>query len=69
MHPLENYIQELGVIRSSGAAVKETSYYPALAYVTTKARRISAILLLTPSLNANHSAVKRACYRCGPRPA
>ena len=31
MHPLETYIQELRAIRSSGAAVKETSYYPALA--------------------------------------
>jgi hypothetical protein len=31
MHPLETYLQELQAIRSSGAAVKETSYYPALA--------------------------------------
>jgi len=31
MHPLETYLQELRDIRSSGAAVKETSYYPALA--------------------------------------
>ena len=31
MHPLEIYIQELRDIRASGAAVKETSYYPALA--------------------------------------
>jgi hypothetical protein len=31
MHPLEIYLQELRAIRSSGAAVKETSYYPALA--------------------------------------
>ena len=31
MHPLETYLQELRVIRSSGAAVKETSYYPTLA--------------------------------------
>ncbi len=30
MHPLESYIQELRAIRSSGAAVKETSFYPAL---------------------------------------
>jgi hypothetical protein len=31
MHPLESYIQELRAIRSSGAAVPETAYYPALA--------------------------------------
>ncbi len=31
MHPLETYLQELRAVRSSGAAVKETSYYPALA--------------------------------------
>ncbi len=30
MHPLETYIQELRAIRSSGAAVPETAYYPAL---------------------------------------
>src|SRR5208282_2398930 len=31
MTPLETYLRELRDIRSSGAAVKETSYYPALA--------------------------------------
>lgn len=31
MHPLETYLQELRAIRSSGAAVNETSFYPALA--------------------------------------
>jgi len=31
MHPLETYLQDLRATRSSGAAVKETSYYPALA--------------------------------------
>lgn len=30
MHPLETYLQELRTVRSAGAAVKETSYYPAL---------------------------------------
>lgn len=30
MNPLETYIRELRDIRSTGAAVKETSYYPAL---------------------------------------
>src|SRR5208282_748808 len=30
MTPLETYLRELRDIRSSGAAVKETSYYPAL---------------------------------------
>jgi hypothetical protein len=30
MRPLETYLRELRDIRSSGAAVKETSYYPAL---------------------------------------
>ena len=31
MHPLETYIEELRAIRSSGAAVPETAYYPPLA--------------------------------------
>ena len=31
MHPLEIYLEDIRAIRSSGAAVKETSYYPALA--------------------------------------
>jgi hypothetical protein len=31
MNPLETYIRELHDIRSSGAAVKETSYYGPLA--------------------------------------
>ena len=31
MHALETYLQDLQTTRSSGAAVKETSYYPALA--------------------------------------
>ena len=30
IHPLENYLRELREIRSSGEAVDETSYYPAL---------------------------------------
>jgi hypothetical protein len=30
MTPLETYLRELRDIRSTGAAVKETSYYPAL---------------------------------------
>ncbi len=30
-NPLEEYLRELRVIRGSGAAVPETSYYPALA--------------------------------------
>jgi len=30
MHPLENYLQEPHAVRSSGAGVRETSYYPAL---------------------------------------
>ena len=30
-HPLETYLHELRDIRSSGAAVKETSYYGVLA--------------------------------------
>ena len=28
MHLLETYLRELSVIRSSGSAVAETSYYP-----------------------------------------
>jgi len=36
MHPVETYIQELQAIRSSGAAVKETSYYPPLANLLTE---------------------------------
>ena len=36
MTPLETYLRELRDIRSSGAAVKETSYYPALSrHITT----------------------------------
>jgi hypothetical protein len=31
MHALETYLQDLRATRASGAAVKETSYYPALA--------------------------------------
>ncbi len=31
MHPLQTYLSELHDIRSTGAAVKETSYYPPLA--------------------------------------
>jgi hypothetical protein len=31
MHPLEAYLLDLREIRSTGAAVKETSYYPPLA--------------------------------------
>ena len=30
MHPLETYLRDLHDIRSTGAAVKETSYYPPL---------------------------------------
>jgi hypothetical protein len=30
MRPLETYLQELAQIRSSGANVKELSFYPAL---------------------------------------
>ena len=30
MNPVETYLEELYAIRSSGGAVKETSYYPAL---------------------------------------
>ena len=30
MNPLETYIRELYDIRSTGAAVSETAYYPAL---------------------------------------
>jgi hypothetical protein len=31
MHPLESYLRDLQEIRSTGAAVKETSFYPPLA--------------------------------------
>jgi hypothetical protein len=31
MHPLETYLRDLSEIRATGAAVKETSYYPPLA--------------------------------------
>jgi hypothetical protein len=31
VNPFDTYIRDLRAIRSSGAAVKETSYYPALA--------------------------------------
>src|SRR5947209_19054613 len=31
MHPLETYLHDLHAIRATGAAVKETSFYPPLA--------------------------------------
>jgi hypothetical protein len=34
MHPLEAYLEELRIVRSSGGAVKETAYYPALSNLT-----------------------------------
>jgi len=37
MNLLESYIRELREIRSSGSAVKETSYYPALANLLNRA--------------------------------
>jgi hypothetical protein len=37
MHPLESYLEDIQAIRSSGAAVKETSYYPALANLLNEA--------------------------------
>ncbi len=33
MHPLQTYLRELHDIRSTGAAVKGTSYYPPLAHL------------------------------------
>ncbi len=36
MHPLETYAREIHAIRGSGAAVKETSYYTALANLLNK---------------------------------
>ncbi|GEM_PF-5450733 len=54
MHPVEAYFRDLRDIRSSGAAVPETSYHG------TMARRIGTILLLGPALNANYQAVKQA---------
>jgi len=39
MHPLETYLQDLRAVRSSGAAVKETSYYPALANLLNEVGR------------------------------
>jgi hypothetical protein len=37
MHPLETYLEDLRATHSSGAAVKETSYYPALANLLNEA--------------------------------
>ena len=58
MNPLETYLKELTEIRSSGAAVKETSYYGPLANLlneTAKAGRTSAPpvarAMMPPSLN------------------
>src|SRR5574340_1747816 len=39
MTPLETYLRELRDIRSSGAAVKETSYYPALSNLLNEVGR------------------------------
>jgi hypothetical protein len=48
---LEKYLQELQEIRSSGQATAETSY-----------RRIAALCLMQPRLNANYTAVKADTY-------
>jgi hypothetical protein len=70
MNPLETYLQDLYDIHSSGSGVKETSYYGTLANlfnepdeareVMNMARRISAIVLLEPALDANYQGVKGA---------
>ena len=39
MTPLEIYIQDLREIRSTGAGVKETSYYPALSNLLNEVGR------------------------------
>jgi len=39
MTPLETYLRELRDIRSSGAGVKETSYYPALSNLLNEVGR------------------------------
>jgi hypothetical protein len=39
IHPLETYLEELRLTRSSGTAVPETSYYPALSNHLNEAGR------------------------------
>ncbi|MGA9622851.1 MAG: hypothetical protein WBL65_09845 [Bryobacteraceae bacterium] len=56
MHPLETYLQEL---RRKDLLGRPLSVEEAR-YVTDMARRIAAILLLTPALDANYRAVKQA---------
>jgi len=55
MHPLETYLQEL---RRKDLLGRSLSVEEAR-YVTDMARRIAAILLLTPALDANYRAVKQ----------
>jgi hypothetical protein len=53
MHPLQTYLNDLHDIRSTGAAVKETSYYPPLANL------LNAVLLCTFCLFAHSQPLKR----------
>jgi hypothetical protein len=71
MNPLVTYLTELRDIRSTGAGVKEVSYYPTLKRALTPdearegrdtARRIAALLLLEPALDENYHRVKAATY-------
>jgi hypothetical protein len=54
MTPLETYLRELLDIRSWGAALTKEE----IRYVQEMARRIAAILLLEPALDANYHTVK-----------
>jgi hypothetical protein len=54
MTPLETYLRELLDIRSWGAALTKEE----ICYVQEMARRIAALLLLEPALDANHQNVK-----------
>jgi len=66
MHALETYLQDLRATRSSGGAVKETSYYPALANLLNELVRRSS-----PKCGASFtSRTPAAVFRmagCSPR--
>lgn len=81
MTTLETYLRELNKLRHSGAGTDELSFYAPLLnllnevgralrleeaqYVTEIGRRIAAVLLLQPRLDANYQAVKANAYEWG----
>jgi hypothetical protein len=73
MHPLQTYLSELHDIRSTGAAVKETSYYPPLANLlnavgATLKPRVRCVMSLKNQGPACPTAdcSRRSSFRRGP---